>query len=250
MPFHGVLAKYVNLTTGYRPRYFVLMNGVLVYYKINHDHQVTAEGAHRFGVLGCARNLTIDSYTETESGGTRARLRHLSEPHRRGCEGFRRDCQEARSRRFPWPSQCSSRVAAALHGPPLPWTSVLNAVHPAHRRKAEGAPVTTPRPVVQGVLHLQVCEGFPSPPRISSTFLAGCLCIRYLQRCSSNCQFGLECGETINESRETGLERSRSHMEHVSCQHMVDRAMLLESRSRVLALFSILTIGTRRSRPG
>ena len=32
-PVHGVLTKYVNLGKGFRPRYFVLSNGVLAYYK-------------------------------------------------------------------------------------------------------------------------------------------------------------------------------------------------------------------------
>lgn len=68
LPYHGILAKYVNLTTGYRNRYFVLQNGVLVYYKINHDHQVPMQASELCIFPSCdSRSLPIHSLGQTLS---------------------------------------------------------------------------------------------------------------------------------------------------------------------------------------
>lgn len=161
LPHHGVLAKYVNLTTGYRNRYFVLQNGVLVYYKINYDHQVRVRGGdslrsrpspppltREFPWLGAKQKLSLvehelvsESYRNLIGEGVKVFDEMGKKCAREG--GF------GREERIAVPC-----TLAALQDRDLSQETCL--YHRVCRRRAEHTPATTPRPVVQGVMHLQV----------------------------------------------------------------------------------------------
>lgn len=150
IPFHGVLAKYVNLTTGCRNRYFVLTNGVLVYYKINNDHQVrqahnSSPGRTPASQLRNRDSMHLQKLSLVEHELVSDSSRNLIGENVLVFDAMGKTCAPEVSE--------SASSAGSAHVPPR--LGVNGNGHTARRRRAEGTPPTTPRPVVQGVLHLQ-----------------------------------------------------------------------------------------------